>query len=96
MKALENNIVNRLYYSSQKSNSLKSSNPQTTKNSYLFSSLNTKENNDEGFNNINVINGLTDVKISTKNKKIDFSDFTNYLDKLASYETNRKGVGKKY
>jgi len=91
---LENNIINRLYYSCSKT--LKNSNSLTTKNnSYLVSTINTKENSED--NNINLINGLNDYKNTSKGtKKINFSDFTNYLDKLASYENKQRVNGKKY
>lgn len=91
---MENNIINRLYYSCSKT--LKTTNNLTTKNSSLmYSPMNTKENSEDTPNNI--INGLNDYKNSNRgNKKINFSDFTNYLDKLASYENKQRVNGKKY
>jgi uncharacterized protein involved in high-affinity Fe2+ transport len=93
LRALENNIINRLYYSSNKT--LKNSNTLTTKNSSLmYSPMNTKDNSDDG---VNIIKGLNDYKNTSKGtKKINFSDFTNYLDKLANYENKQKVNGKKY
>ena len=61
----------------------------------MFSPVNTKENGEDG--NINLINGLNDYKNTGKGtKKINFSDFTTYLDKLASYENKQRVNGKKY
>lgn len=90
---LENNIINRLYYSSTKSNSFKSVNPQTTKNSFLLSPMNTREYNEETV--YGTLNTNENKTISKTAKKLNPSDFTNYLDKLASYENNKRSIGKK-
>jgi len=46
---------------------------------------------------MNIINGLNDHKNTCKEtKKINFSDFTTYLDKLATYENRHKDSVKKY
>lgn len=94
LRNLETNIINRLYYSCSKN--LKNSNPLTTKSSsYMFSPVNTKENSEDS--KTNLINGLNDYKYNSKgSKKINFSDFTTYLDKLANYENKQRVIGKKY
>lgn len=57
--------------------------------------MNTKENSEDS--NLNLINGLNDYKNTGKGtKKINFSDFTTYLDKLANYENRQRVNGKKY
>ena len=61
----------------------------------MFSPVNTKDNSVDS--NTNLINGLNGCKnTSRETKKINFADFTTYLDKLANYENRQKVTGKKY
>ncbi len=90
---LENDIINRLYYTSTKTNSFKCMNSALNKNSsLLLSPINRYEKTSESF--CKTEKNIENKTISKTSKKIDSSDFINYLDKLANYENNKKTSGK--
>lgn len=80
LRALETNLLNRLYYND--SNVLKINEPLSPKN-------NISRNNLKILNDLEEDENYHAKNISSNEKKFDYSNFNEYLDKLVNYESRR-------